>query len=113
LAKYDIDPVAVQKVRWVGSGGQAAEDYVFLYGNGNEYHRLGTGFIVNMRIISRVKRVEFIRHRVSYIIIGGRWCDIVPNVNTATEDEKKNFDEELWPIVNQFQKYHTKICRRF
>jgi hypothetical protein len=39
-----------------------------------------------MRIISAVKRVEFVSVRISYIILRGRWCDmIVLNVNDPTK----------------------------
>jgi hypothetical protein len=34
-AKYSLDLLAVQEVRWDNSGNQPADDYVFLYGNGN------------------------------------------------------------------------------
>jgi hypothetical protein len=38
---------------------------------------LGTGFFVHKRITSAVKRVEFVNDRKSYIILRGRWFNII------------------------------------
>jgi exonuclease III len=71
LGKYKLDLVGVQEVRWDKRGTEPAGDYAFFYGNGNADHLLGTGFFVHKRIISVIKRVEFVSDRMSYIILRG------------------------------------------
>ena len=64
-----------------------AGDYDFFYGKGNENHQLGTGFIVHRRIVSAVKRVEFVGDRLSYIVLRGCWRNIVVNVHAPSEEK--------------------------
>jgi hypothetical protein len=43
---------------------------------------------VHKRIISAVKRVEFVSDRMSYIILRGRWCHIIVlNSHVPTGDK--------------------------
>jgi hypothetical protein len=44
LARYKLDLVGVQEVRWEGGGTEPAGEYTFLFGKGNENQELGTGF---------------------------------------------------------------------
>jgi exonuclease III len=65
LSRYKLDLVGVQEVRWEGNGTELKGEYTFFYGKENENHELGTGFFVHKRIISTVKRVEFVIDRIS------------------------------------------------
>jgi hypothetical protein len=65
-----------------------------------------------MRIISAVKRVQFVSNRKSYITMRGLCCHlIVLNVHAPTDnkidDVKDCFYDELECVFDKFPKYHT------
>jgi exonuclease III len=107
LGKYKVDLVGVQEVRWEKGGTEWSEGCTFLYEQGNGDHRLGTAFFVHKGIVSAVRRVEFISDRMSYIILRGRWCNvIVLNVHAPCEDKgddvKDSFYVELGRVSDHF-----------
>jgi exonuclease III len=115
LGKYKLDLMGVQEVRWEKGGTERAEDYTFSYGQGNGDHQLRTGFFVHTKIVSAVRRVEFISDRMSYIILRGRWCNIIfLNVHAPCEDKgddvKDSFCEKLGRVFDQFPRYNMKYC---
>ena len=75
---------------------------------------MGTRFFVHHRKVSAIKRVEFVSDRVSYIVLRGRWCNIIVlNVHEPSEDKsddsKDSFYEELEKVFDHFPRYHMKI----
>ena len=64
-----------------------------------------------------MKRLEFVSDRLSYIVLRGRWLNIiVVNVLAPSEEKsdtgKDSFYEELEQVFDQFPKYHENITRR-
>jgi len=79
----------------------------------NENHQLGTGFLNTTEKCQQV-RVEFVSDRKSYIVLRGRWCNIIVlNVHRPSEEKtdgsKDRFCEELEQVSYYFSKYHIKI----
>jgi len=113
LARYKLDFVGVQEFRWDKRGTVRAGDIIF-YGKGNKNQQLETGNFVHHRIVSAVKRAEFVSNRMLCIVLRGCWCNIIVlKVHATSEKESDNsegrFYEELEQVCDGFPKYHMKI----
>ena len=81
--------MGVQEVRWDKGGTVRAGDYNFFYGKGKSSFGNRIFCTVHQRIASTIKRVEFVSNRVSYIVLRGRWCNIIVlNMHPPSEEKK-------------------------
>jgi hypothetical protein len=101
ISKYKLDLVGVQEVRRDGHGTEPAGEYIFFYGKWNENHELVTGSFIHKRIMSAIKRMEFVSD-MSYIILRVRWCNIIVlNVHATTEDKIDDIKDSFYEEVEQ------------
>jgi hypothetical protein len=74
---------------------------------------IGNRIFVRHGIVSAIKRVEFVRERMSLRVLGGRWCNIFLNVHASIEEEsdysKDSFDNDSEQVSGHFPKYNMKI----
>jgi len=99
LARYKLYIVGVQEVSWDKDSTVWAGDFNFSLWKRKRKSSFGNRNFVHQRIISAVKRVEFVSDRMSRIVLRGRWCNItVLNMPTPSEeksnDSKDSFYEE-------------------
>jgi hypothetical protein len=97
----------VQEVKWDKGGTVRLGDYNFQYGKEMKIINWEKDFFVNHRIISAVKRVEFVSDRMSYIALRGQWYNIIVlNVHAPSQeksdDSKDSFYKELEQVFNHF-----------
>jgi hypothetical protein len=63
---------------------------------------LGTGFFAHHRIVSAVKKVDCISDTMSYIVLRGRWCNIiVSNVHAPSQEKMYDSNDSFFEGVEQ------------
>ena len=92
-SKLDL---GVQEVRCDKGDTTREGDYTFFNGKDNENHPLGTEYFYT-RIEPAVKTVELISDKMSYIVLRGRWCNIIAQNAHAPAEEK---NDDMFPPRN-------------
>ena len=90
--------------------GQRGHCNIFFYGEGNKNHQLGTRFFVHHTIVSAVNRVEFVSDRVSYVVLRGRWCNIIfLNVHAPSEEKSDDSEDSFYGELNWGEEGISKL----
>jgi hypothetical protein len=89
--------VGGQEVRLDRRGTVRAGNYNFFL-----WKKFGTGVFVHHRIVSAVKRVEFVSDSLSYIILRERWCNIIVlNLRAPSEEKSDNSKDRFFYELQQ------------
>jgi len=112
---YKPDIIALQEMRWPGTGNVKSDNVTLFYsGPNNGKHENGVGFIIKDSRLNLVKKFEPINDRLCYLTITGKIFDIVlincyAPTETADEDLKDAFYETLERIFNSIPTNSIKI----
>ena len=114
LAWYKLGLVGVQDFGWDKGGHSKNRGVYFVHGKMKQISSIGNRTSVHHQIKSAVKRVEFVSDRMSYVVLRGRWCNIILlNVHAPSEMKndysKDRFYEELEQVFHHFLKYRKNI----
>jgi len=115
LGKTRLEIVAIQEIRWSGSGVIKKKDFSLYYsGTKEQVGQAGTGFIIMGRTINSVIGFEAINERLCKIRLKGKYNNVtLVNIYAPTEDkadsEKENFYEQLQLVIDQIPKIDTTV----
>jgi len=114
LEEYRIDIIALQEIRWAGTGEIRKNNFVFFWKGEEKQGRKGTGFMVTKNQIKNVLSFEGINERISKLRIRGKLnnttyiCVYAPT-ETEESEKKERFYEELQNECEKVPKYDTLI----
>lgn len=92
-----MEIVALQEIRWMGTGTLKMNDGNIFYGDCGNTHELGTGFYVNNSVLNSVKDFQSINNRIFSLTIEAQWFDRkFINVHAPTEDKDDETKEDLY-----------------
>jgi hypothetical protein len=70
--------------------------YIFFYGKEAKIMNWNRIFFLHHRIVSAVKKVGFVSDRISYIVLKGRWYNIIlVNLHAQAKRKVKSYNTDF------------------
>jgi exonuclease III len=113
LVKTQLEIVAIQEIRWSGTGLIKKKDFSLYYsGTINQTGQAATGFIILGGVINKVIGFEAISERLCKIRIKSKYNNMTMiNMYVPTEDkvdaEKEKFYDDLQTVIDRTPKSDT------
>ena len=109
-----MDLVALQEIRWLGSGTLETRNCVIFYSCNPVRHVLGVGFYVSARFLRNILRFEPVNDRFCWIRVRAKFRNYsIINVHALTEDkddeEKDKFYLELETNYSRYPTHDIKV----
>jgi len=95
LERYRLDIIAIRELRWPEEGSLKTGNWTVFYSGGAE-HQFGVGFIVNDKILHRVKEFKAVNDRICYIELECRWFNVILINGYAPTEDKEDEAKDIF-----------------
>ncbi|CAG9576128.1 unnamed protein product [Danaus chrysippus] len=114
LCRYNLDLIALQEVRWSGTGQIEKQNFTFYYSGATKQGLYGTGFMVGRKLKPSILGFEPISDRLCSIRVKGKLynstfiCCYAP-INDAADETKDQFYGDLQNVIEKVPRYDALI----
>jgi len=115
VKRYKLPIIALQEIRWPGSGSVKSNDMTIFYNGGTgPRHNFGVGFMINEALPPKVSRFEAINERLCYIrLLMSNYDLIIINCHAPTKEKKEEiknkFYEDLKRVYDTIPRHSVKV----
>lgn len=97
MEKYNIDILAVQETRWIGTDTFDTRTHTIMHSGNEKHHEFGVAFIVNQRLKNQVIGFKAVNERICILRIKTKFFNIsIINVHAETEDKDEATKDTLY-----------------
>ncbi|CAG9573517.1 unnamed protein product [Danaus chrysippus] len=114
LCRYNLDLIALQEVRWSGTGQIEKQNFTLYYSGATKQGLYGTGFMVGRKLKPSILGFEPISDRLCSIRVKGKLynstfiCCYAP-INDAADETKDQFYGDLQNVIEKVPRYDALI----
>ncbi|CAI6358159.1 unnamed protein product [Macrosiphum euphorbiae] len=114
IQKYKLPVVALQEVRWPGSGSVKSENYTIFYsGSTDGRHERGVGSMVNDIVLPHVKGFTPVSDRLCVLKLEENFWDIiVVNCYAPTEEGNNDIKNEFYEELERIYDIQPRNCMK-